>query len=197
LFPLSLAGLASAPVVSHLRDTRNFMTFNLPQRRISCISCSCTDTLSFSVMRTSRLRGCLCTCRCYSTGPASSPARSDPYNAFTTRFPEQSTSSSPDNPLSDLRISIKDNFATREGYTTCASQALETYSSPYDATVVQLLRQKGAHIVGKTNMDEFGMGSYGVHSYFGQVRNPIDPERVAGGSSSGAAASVAAGLCDV
>lgn len=151
-------------------------------------------------MRTSRLRGCLCICRCYSTGPTPSPAALDPYNAFTTRFPSQpesSTSSSSDTSLSDLRISIKDNFATREGYTSCASKALESYSSPYDATVVQLLRQKGARIVGKTNMDEFGMGSYGIHSHFGEVRNPIDQERVAGGSSSGAAGSVAAGLCDV
>ena len=100
------------------------------------------------------------------------------------------------NSLEGLRISVKDNFATRQGTTSCASKALEGYQSPYDATVVKQLLDHGARIVGKTNMDEFGMGSRGLHSYYGATANPISPDMVVGGSSSGAAASVAADLCD-
>ena len=158
--------------------------------------------------------------RLYSSGSSTSSAvRSselkDPFNAFITRYPDDGEErSNRAGPLSHLRISIKDNFVTKsssnigsqdteslvdehEGPTTCASKTLATYHSPYDASVVQLLRESGARIVGKTNMDEFGMGSYGVHSHFGPVLNPRDMPRVAGGSSSGAAASVAGGLCDM
>lgn len=74
---------------------------------------------------------------------------------------------------------------------------LESYRSPFEATVVKKLKSQGARIIGKTNMDEFGMGSHGIYSHYGPVKNPLDPERVAGGSSSGAAASVSAGYCDV
>lgn len=121
----------------------------------------------------------------------------DPYNALTSRFSETYAEAGRSGPLSHLRVSIKENLATTEGYTSCASDALARYTSRYDATVVTLLRASGAQLVGKTNMDEFGMGSHGVHSAHGPVLNPLDTAHVAGGSSSGAAASVAAGLCDV
>lgn len=121
----------------------------------------------------------------------------DPYNALTCLFSDSHAESSKTGPLSHLRVSIKENLATAEGYTSCASDALARYNSPYDATVVSLLRASGAQLVGKTNMDEFGMGSHGVHSAHGPVLNPLNTAHVAGGSSSGAAASVAAGLCDV
>ena len=134
-----------------------------------------------------------------SSDHAGSPpgASLDPYNALTSRFSDSQTGSSKTGPLSHLRVSIKENFATTEGHTSCGSDALARYTSPYDATVVSLLRTSGAQLVGKTNMDEFGMGSHGVHSAFGPVLNPLDTAHVAGGSSSGAAASVAADLCDV
>lgn len=160
-----------------------------------------------TMKRIPSLQSGVCSCRCFSTSRPSSSTSSlphdsphDPYNAFASVFPA-STSPSPLGPLSDLRISIKDNFATSSLPTTCSSRALQDYCSPFDATIVSLLRAKGATLVGKTNMDEFGMGSYGLSSYSaeqgrGVVRNPLDVERVAGGSSSGAAASVAAGLCD-
>lgn len=99
-------------------------------------------------------------------------------------------------------ISIKDNICTKDMPTTCSSKMLEGYMSPFDATVVSLLRTSGAKIVGKTNCDEFGMGSANINSTFGPVINPKSREedrdmRVAGGSSGGAAASVAADLCKV
>lgn len=124
----------------------------------------------------------------------------DPFNAFVSVTAESNTASQAKGKLSSLRYSIKDNFATHDeerSATTCGSQMLQDYRSPFEATVVKKLRQHGAGIVGKTNMDEFGMGSNGVYSVHGPVKNPIDKERVAGGSSSGAAASVAAGYCEV
>ncbi|GAA6033775.1 hypothetical protein JCM8097_004428 [Rhodosporidiobolus ruineniae] len=118
--------------------------------------------------------------------------------------------------LSGKTVAVKDVFATTaeagEGLarTTCASRMLQDYRSPYEATVVRLLRENGALLVGKTNMDEFGMGSANAHSHFGPALNPSGPggvdatlalpqaeARVPGGSSGGSAAAVAAGLCDV
>lgn len=101
-------------------------------------------------------------------------------------------------PLSNLVAGIKDNIVTKDLPTTCASEMLHEYVSPFDASCVQQLRDAGAVIAGKTNLDEFGMGSGGVHSHFGPVLNPLYPgEKVsAGGSSSGSAAAVAAGAVD-
>jgi aspartyl-tRNA(Asn)/glutamyl-tRNA(Gln) amidotransferase subunit A len=100
-------------------------------------------------------------------------------------------------PLAGVPMAVKDNIATTLGCTTCGSRILESYRSPFDATAVKRLTDAGAIVIGRTNCDEFGMGSSTENCRFGATRNPWDTSRVPGGSSGGSAAAVAARLCPV
>jgi aspartyl-tRNA(Asn)/glutamyl-tRNA(Gln) amidotransferase subunit A len=131
--------------------------------------------------------------------------RTQELNAFLTLSPERaytqadrvdaSVARGEDLPaLAGVPIAIKDVISTKGIRTTCGSKILETYIPPYDATAIERLERAGAVILGKTNCDEFAMGSSNENSAYGPVRNPVALDRVPGGSSGGSAAAVAAGL---
>ena len=132
-------------------------------------------------------------------------ARNSELNAYLTLSQERAyaqadhvdrliAGSKPLPPLAGVPIAIKDVISTRGVRTTCGSKILENYIPPYDATAVERLEAAGAVILGKTNCDEFAMGSSNENSAYGPVRNPKALDRIPGGSSGGSAAAVAAGL---
>ncbi|MBX3377665.1 MAG: Asp-tRNA(Asn)/Glu-tRNA(Gln) amidotransferase subunit GatA [Phycisphaeraceae bacterium] len=128
-----------------------------------------------------------CLCRIHQLNPT--------LNAFISVLPDPSPATS--GPLTGFTVAVKDNlcFADHSNTpTTAGSRILTNYKSPFTATAVQRLIDAGATIVGKTNLDEFAMGSTGENSAFGPTRNPWDLDRIPGGSSSGSAGAVAAGL---
>ena len=116
------------------------------------------------------------------------------HNGYIT---EQEIQGRDNGPLAGRTVAVKDNLSTEGVRTTCGSDMLAEYVPPYDATVVERLKQAGATITGKTNMDEFGMGTTTETSAFGPVENPAAPGHVPGGSSGGSAAVVAAGDADL
>ena len=110
---------------------------------------------------------------------------------------DQKRAAGEDGPLLGLPMAHKDIFCTQGVKTSCGSKMLDNFEAPYNATVVEKLADAGMVMLGKTNMDEFAMGSSNETSYYGPVRNPWDTDKVPGGSSGGSAAAVAAGLAPI
>jgi aspartyl-tRNA(Asn)/glutamyl-tRNA(Gln) amidotransferase subunit A len=125
-------------------------------------------------------------------------------NAFLTVFEERALERAREidrkqaehraGPLAGMVVAVKDVLCMRSEPVTCASRMLSTFIAPYDATVIKRLHDADAILIGKTNLDEFAMGSSTEHSAFGPVRNPVDEDRVPGGSSGGSCVAVAAGM---
>ncbi|KAL9713419.1 Trimeric GatFAB AmidoTransferase(AdT) complex subunit [Leucoagaricus gongylophorus] len=124
-------------------------------------------------------------------------------NAFVYCTPPSAPLEKSSGVLAGVAVAVKDNIMTYDSPTTCSSAMLNGFTSPFDATVVKLLREAGVDIVGKTNCDEFGMGSLNKYSYHGPTINPYEhpsgkvEKRYSGGSSGGSAAAVASGMCQV
>jgi len=117
--------------------------------------------------------------------------------ADAKRFSERYREAETPLPLAGMPVVVKDNISTLDTPTTCGSRILRGYVAPYEATAVQRLREHGAIVVGKANMDEFAMGSSTEYSSYGPTRNPLDSSRAPGGSSGGSAAAVAAGIVPI
>jgi len=126
-------------------------------------------------------------------------AMNDSINAFISIESDEISPSSEQesSEIKGIPYALKDIFCSEGDKTTCGSKMLANFVSPYDATVVKNLREKGTVILGKTNMDEFAMGSSNETSFYGNVHNPWDKERTPGGSSGGSAAAVAAGMAPI
>ncbi len=133
-------------------------------------------------------------------------AKNEDLNAYLTFMPEEAEAAAKASDerrargerlsvLDGVPVAVKDNLLTKGTRTTGGSAILSKYIAPYDATVITKLREAGAVIIGKTNLDEFGMGGSTENSAYGPTKNPLDWERVAGGSSGGSGAAVAADLC--